>query len=901
MARDKRFDDAASLILQVVEDLLESLPVSFLHHQYYLICGKVFAYRQTKMPESDEQVEHILERQFVRYELWALTNESILLPRYLLLNAYKQIRENNVDKLEILDSFEEALQTTQRYHNVYDMCWINFECARWLINIKQKRHRISRMVKQGLKIMRSLELKNHLRLSEIEFGEYIEDEHQKNKWAGLTDNLVLDSVATSQQQNMESRLSSNDDKQSVRGKHYTKKELDNHLLRLHLDGHGTSIDLNSAICECLAISEALDENSILTKLMASAIKYSGATYGVIVTKKNQETPFLRTIGSQQNIHTLNNIPISDDICPTQLIRHVLHTGETVNKAHDHIGFANNFGNEYFQATDKKYSVVCLPLKSQLGFFGAIYLEAGEGSFGHEDLFNERKCDLLQLFCTQAAVALGKERLLLQMEVAKMAAEDATDEKASFLANMSHEIRTPFNSLLSFAIFLLDTKLDSTQREYVEAIQSSAMITLNIIDGILAFSKIEHGSFTLENAPFSLNDCIETAIQVSGETVLNDQIELVFCNNCPEIEFVVGDLTRFRQIIINLVGNAIKFTTKGHVLISCDSRKLTEERVEINVSVQDSGIGIPKKSQNKVFGAFSQVDGSARRQYGGSGLGLAISKKLTELMGGTIRFESEEGIGTTFFVSVIMDAKVYSTPPFSSNKKCLIYSKHRLTAKSIAKILKYFGLTVEVTNDKSDFLASVASNDIVFIDRGMETNASGAAKVIPIDAKPFKRNKLISILKEQPSLPAKVHGTNEFDLSKKYPLRILLAEDNLLNYKVCLKHLDKLGYKADHAKDGVIVLDKCKELLEKNEKYDVILMDIQMPRKDGITATRDLKTLFHTYQKESWLPVIVALTANVAGDDKKKCLEEGMFDFITKPILPKELRRILTKVGESVNI
>lgn len=169
--------------------------------------------------------------------------------------------------------------------------------------------------------------------------------------------------------------------------------------------------------------------------------------------------------------------------------------------------------------------------------------------------------------------------------------------------MSHEIRTPFNSLLSFAIFLLDTKLDSTQREYVEAIQSSAMITLNIIDGILAFSKIEHGSFTLENAPFSLNDCIETGIQVSGETILNDQIELVFCNNCPEIEFVVGDLTRFRQIVINLVGNAIKFTTKGHVLISCDSRKITDDRFEINVSVEDSGIGISKNLKIKCLEHF----------------------------------------------------------------------------------------------------------------------------------------------------------------------------------------------------------------------------------------------------------------------------------------------------------
>ena len=161
------------------------------------------------------------------------------------------------------------------------------------------------------------------------------------------------------------------------------------------------------------------------------------------------------------------------------------------------------------------------------------------------------------------------------------------------------------------------------------------------------------------------------------------------------------------------------------------------------------------------------------------------------------------------------------------------------------MLNYFGSTVKVTNQKSEFSTSVQANDIIFVDRGMEPDVSCKTKVIPIDPKPFKRNKLISILKEQPSLPTKVFGNNKSNLSKQYPLRILLAEDNLLNYKVCLKHLDKLGYKADHAKDGVVVLDKCKELLEKDEKYDVILMDIQMPRKDGITATRDLKTLFHT--------------------------------------------------------
>lgn len=265
-------------------------------------------------------------------------------------------------------------------------------------------------------------------------------------------------------------------------------------------------------------------------------------------------------------------------------------------------------------------------------------------------FDSKMVDLLDLLCSQAAVAF-KSIVYSQMEIAKKTSEDATTAKASFLANMSHEIRTPFNSLLACSVFLLDTELNTTQREYVETIKNSALVTLSIIDGILAFSKIEHGSFSLESAPFSINDTVESAIQVSSEQAEVNGLDLVFFNNCPDIDSVIGDCTRIRQIIINLVGNAVKFTITGHIIVTLSASVIMGNRYDIKVTVEDTGIGIPEESRFKVFGAFSQVDGSSRRVHGGSGLGLAISKKLADIMNGVLSFESVEGEGSVFTFTV----------------------------------------------------------------------------------------------------------------------------------------------------------------------------------------------------------------------------------------------------------
>ncbi|RCK55309.1 Histidine protein kinase 1 [Candida viswanathii] len=934
MAVEKRYEEAADLILNKVEAILEKCPVLLLHQRYYVLAAKVLTYCQKRSIEEETLKSAILERHLEKFKLWTQTNETTFGSKLLIMEAMEEIRKPDADNLRILDIFEESIDVARKHGLLCDVLWSSFDCARWLVYAKQSKRRIGKMAKQGLDILRRLEMADFIKFYETEFIEYVEEDKDiKLTWGGLLLSNASDSmglrplltVNTSLFNAPPSRRSNGLAKKTPYHSHSHHRT--HPAAQLRIAEEEPPVDLNMAIRECLAISEAPDEKNILLELLSAVIKFSEAEFGVVVSVKNGE-PMLETVGSDQHVYSLDKVPLSSrtDICPYQLLIHVLHTGETINKDADRIDFVNRFENEYFEANDD-CTCICMPLKNQWETYGVIYLEGGSKSDRKDQLFNDRKCDILLLFCYQATVALGKNKLLSQMEIAKMAAEDATAEKASFLANMSHEIRTPFNSLLSFSIFLLDTNLTHTQRDYVEAIKTSAMITLNIIDGILAFSKIEHGSFTLDNAPFSLNDCIESAIQLGGEVVTTNEIELVFFNNCPEIESVVGDVTRFRQIVINLVGNAIKFTSAGHVSVSCSATKIADERYEIKVSVEDTGIGIPEQSQQKVFGAFSQVDGSSRREFGGAGLGLAISKKLAEIMGGKLRFESDYGHGTTFYLTVGLRATVAASAPSferGTNQKCLIYTSHELTSLSLKNALDYFQFNATVVKDISE-ISNVNDFDLIFVGntvidkfvKSFKEPPTGRIIVltrfgVPLAPEhekydsllcPFQRERLKRIIEKQPipsSRPSQDSAIANGKLADLYPLRILLAEDNLLNYKVCSKHLEKLGYKADHAKDGVVVLEKCNELLEKGEKYDVILMDIQMPRKDGLAATKELKESFYAKDKGDFIPLIVALTANVAGDDKDRCVEVGMVDFISKPILPGELKKVLTKLGEIVH-
>ena len=512
--------------------------------------------------------------------------------------------------------------------------------------------------------------------------------------------------------------------------------------------------------------------------------------------------------------------------------------------------------------------------------------------------------------------------LKEMKKAKLIAESASEAKTDFLANMSHEIRTPLNAVIGMTSLMLDTQMDAVQRDYAETIHNSGEALLALINDILDFSKIEAGCIELEQTPFSLHECVEAALDLVAPKAAQKKLALLADFDMSLPVQVEGDVTRLRQVLVNLLGNAVKFTATGTISVKlrlqADGQ---DDRISVEFIVQDTGIGIPQNRIASLFEPFSQVDSSINRRYGGTGLGLSITKRLCGIMGGNLHVESEEGQGSQFIFTLSFLCKnrqepeyIIAPPARAQGKRILVLDNHEGQRQSLAHMLRRWDTEV-VCHSRADkalhaLQAQPDGFDLLILEMEIpdtnglivchEIRQHEALQQLPIILlvsigsmawqdeevqhlfskhlhKPVKFRYLHQALEEL-FAPPQVVQINPVPATEtaepERELRILLAEDNLVNQKVALLMLKKIGYRADIANNGVEVL----QALDKQD-YDVILMDMQMPEMDGMEATKRLRN----EEKTAEYPHIIAMTAHAMEGYKEKCLAVGMNDYVTKPV------------------
>ncbi len=537
--------------------------------------------------------------------------------------------------------------------------------------------------------------------------------------------------------------------------------------------------------------------------------------------------------------------------------------------------------------------------------------------------DERTSQLIEL-------SMEEQQARMEAERARQDAEQANQAKSVFLATMSHEIRTPMNGVIGMSSLLAETSLTEQQRDYTNTITTCGESLLNVINDILDFSKIESGNMELEHEDFNLRGCIEDVLDIFGTKAAGLGIDLIYkIDNDVPIQ-IVGDDLRLKQVLTNLVSNAMKFTQQGEVFIGVHLIQSDgAEKVTLHFEVHDTGIGIPSEKLGRLFKSFSQVDSSTTRKYGGTGLGLAISDKLVRLMKGAFRVESEEGKGSTFSFTIktavgtkMLQAYTQYNMADLAGKKILVIDdnmtnlailKSQLEIWNLIPILASYGkLGLEILSNDNQIELVLTDMQMPEMD-GMEL-AQKIKKLHPslpvillssvgenynnrsprlftsILNKPVRQHILSknilnalqpqnNIISEEKNIQEKLPG----NFSSKYPLEILVAEDNPVNQKVILYILNKLGYKPSLAENGTIAVGEARK-----KEYDIILMDMQMPEMDGLEATRFIR------QNLESQPIIIALTANTMEGDQEACLNAGMNDFLSKPVRLEELTNKLEK-------
>ena len=507
----------------------------------------------------------------------------------------------------------------------------------------------------------------------------------------------------------------------------------------------------------------------------------------------------------------------------------------------------------------------------------------------------------------------------ELELARGAAENATKVKAEFLANMSHEIRTPINAVIGLTHLMLKTELSNKQSDYTSRISSAGKMLLGLINDILDFSKIEAGQMSIETAEFSLNDVLENVTTLTQTRAQEKGLELHYIVEPDVPQNFIGDPLRISQILVNLVSNAIKFTSRGSVSVSINTKSVSKSEICLEIAVEDTGIGITQEQQSRLFQAFTQADASISRKYGGTGLGLTICKRLTELMGGNISVTSQPDIGSRFVLDICLGVSTSPAIPVKTTKNHILIVDDNILARSVlAKMFEKLGCSCTIVASGEEALKLLDSHsqeafDIVSIDLNMpEMNGIELAEAIIKQVTPCPRLFLVTATNTHTieesghfnKFSAVIHKPVIFqqlaDLINQESIHhtkatstppaplantcILLVEDVPTNQLIAREMLEILGATVEVADNGRVALEA---MASSGERYHLVLMDMQMPEMGGVEATQLLRA------SGRWpnLPII-AMTANAMDEEKQRCLNAGMNDFLTKPIDPERLAKTI---------